>query len=248
MNEVASAYREHGSAGVRTYLEQNPRALSVLAGQSRSRVETMLDRAGAGSVAAEEIQSAVSAKVHQLVSREVRRAVSGKVTELQQLRREVTENIESFRNAPADSEKGQIAEALGIRGDAGDVERAQGGLDNLMQAYEGVATRITGQTWQVADFEDTARRLASENGLGTGIAGTFTGAALERDLSGEIIHAGVQSVEGTHMVVEALAHGLGAALPLAIGGLGLGVGIAIHGEVARRHEVFVGLANSLGIR
>ena len=249
---LAAAFRRDGAAGVRTYLEQNPSALQTLGRESAARTEAMLARATRSETNAGQIvgviQDSVSGAMRQMLSREVRTAMNRHIGNLQALERHIEANLDRYRNAAPGSADAQVAERLGIRGLKSDMDRVQAVIEQSIRAFDAVLNRIIGQAWQPNDFAETGRRLAVENGFGIGAHGTFTGNALMRDISEPVIHAGVQSVEITHMAIEALAHGVAALPAILVGAVGLAAGIVIHRAVEEDRAAFRTLVNRLGIR
>ncbi len=259
---VANVYERGGIHAVSGFLETHPEVVAGLAGSSRDQVEAQLERSIGGSAGAvmEELQDHVDAHLRQMVIGEVRSNVNERLSLLGRVGHDLEQNLDAYRDAPADSPKGRVAAAFGVRGDAGDVGRIREHVQDASDGYRALLSQFQGQTWSPGDFDQTTRRLAFDAGMGAGAAGTFMAETLSHrsHVPADQVHAALEVAEGLEIAHGAvhLAHAMhggaaaaaGVALPLVVAVGGFFLAREIHHAVEERREAFQQAAHTVGIR
>ena len=179
---------------------------------------------------------------------------------LGQVGQDLEQNLDAYRDAPADSPKGRIAAAFGVRGDAGDIGRIRDHVQNSSDGYRALLSQFQGQTWSPGDVDETTRRLAFDEGMGAGAAGTFMAETLSHrsHVPADQVHRALEVAEGVEIAHTAvhLSHAMhggagaaaGVALPLVVAVGGFYLAREIHHAVEERREAFQQAAHTVGIR
>ena len=252
---LAAAYESDlGIHAVNDALRENPALVRALGGQSREQVEFVLDQC-LGSWGASAVMGAIQSEVTATLRRSVGAAANERIHQQKQ-------RIGERRGALA-AELERLGAPPSNPARAAELQDAVVVLDQILGNLDDLQSRLLGQTWEVGDFEQTARRLAFRMGMGTAPYGTFVQEAVsERSFDADNLTKYVTTaleiaLEGSH-----IAHGVASAiatrslagiastvgLPALLLGGGLLAGFAIHGAASERHEAFIKSVHALGIR
>ncbi|MBK6810891.1 MAG: hypothetical protein IPL19_07310 [Sandaracinaceae bacterium] len=270
VDEAARTYLEGGGAPLRVLLGQDGAMLSTLANVDAARLErdltasferqssgvrSLVTGVDAGSVAGI-VESVASDRIRLGIVQEAQVIVTARIQDLRAMRDALPELLPALRNARPGTLEAIQAQALGIRGDEGDLARARASIQESIEGFQTFMGRTRGQAWwQASDFPAAADRSARRANLG-GSSDSATAAATARDTTNEQVHHAVELAEGAHILWEAGAvavHALqGAAVAagtagLAVSVIGLLAGRAAYhmAEAARAEHVEIG--RSLGL-
>jgi hypothetical protein len=178
LRDLYAAYRENGGAGVHALLSSHPEALEAFAGLSSESLEGaiadangfhgffdgLLNRAGTlAGLVREHLEGALRSRILQ----QGRTAGARLAGQLDAIAASLPESIERMRSAEPGTPDAQLATLLGVRGDDGDLSRAQSTIERLRDSIASFADRIAGFTWEPGDFPRAAERGLRSLGLGS---------------------------------------------------------------------------------
>jgi hypothetical protein len=191
MRDLYAAFRQDGGPGVHTLLRSRPELLSTAARLSEDGLRTalrdangldgfldgLLDRPG---TVADLVRDHIEGAVRSRMLEQGRGAAQQVVGRLDALAESLPESLDRLQHAEPGTADAQIATLLDIRGDDGDLERAQAKLAHLRDSVEDFASRMAGFTWEPGDFPQSADRALRTLGLGD-----RTGSSLADDVANE---------------------------------------------------------------
>jgi hypothetical protein len=186
----------------------------------------------------------------EMVRNEAKTAVEDLTRRIDTMRpREIVEMLGDGEPGTAESE---LARALGIRGDSGDVERVRGQLDAIVDSLRTFREHLIGNTWEPSDFTETTRRVLCRLGMSEAPEGSLLEEAIEgKRPMNDTGHYGVVIAdsfvtlyEGIHLAGHLAA---ATAIPFAASLSGLLLGLAIHHAVDANIEDRRELAREIGL-
>ncbi len=178
LRDLYAAYREDGGSGVHALLSAHPESLEALASLSSESLEGavrdangfhgffdgIVNRAGTlAGLVREHLEGALRSRILQ----QGRTAAARLGGQLDAIAASLPESIERMRSAEPGTPDAQLATLLGVRGDDGDLARAQGTMERLRDGVASFADRIAGFTWEPGDFPRAAERGLRSLGLGS---------------------------------------------------------------------------------
>lgn len=267
VDQAAATYLEGGGAALRVQLGRDPAMLSSLANADDRRLERDLEASferqatglhslitgtDAGSVSSI-VDSVASDRIRLGIVQDAQVRVNAQTHALLAMRQALPELLPSLRNAQPGTEAADQARALGIRGDAGDLVRAQQTIDRSLVALERFMGHMRGQAgWEVTAFPGAAGRSARRSNLAGASEGVAAAGAarLEQDADA---HALVQGAEYAHLAVEvgevALHVARGAAVLGGVAGAVVTAGmIALTTQAYERGVEDIAAQQRLGLR
>lgn len=263
---AAAAFEADGSAGLHQYLSDNRGALGAMARRSSEAVERAVG-AGADGVLASHIEG----QLRSGIIREARRSMGQEVRRLDNLSQALPLELEGLRSAEPNSPVGALAASLGIRGDDGDLARAQASIEAAKDGLDDLLDMLQGRTWMPGDFPESAARVAVDRGLGIPRRDTVLGDVLARRsadeaalahhgaivadvlyFGAELAHAAHGAAELRHLGAAAVAPELAALSTGVAVGFGVmiasvGVGLYIHHLGEEQHAERIAAGRRLGL-
>ncbi|MBK8589601.1 MAG: hypothetical protein IPN77_10750 [Sandaracinaceae bacterium] len=181
VDEAARTYLEGGGAPLRVLLGQDSAMLSTLANVDAPRLErdltasferqssgvrSLVTGVDAGSVAGI-VESVASDRIRLGIVQEAQVIVTARVQDLRAMRGALPELLPALRNARPGTPEAIQAQALGIRGDEGDLGRAREAIQEGIEGLQTFMGRTRGQAWwQASDFPAAAERSGRRANLG----------------------------------------------------------------------------------
>lgn len=267
INEAVRVYLADGPSGLRVHLGDNAGALSALAnvpaGRLEDDLETALEQQASvlrypitgmdASTMQGIVESVAGARIRQGIVQEAETVVGARLRDLQTQSDTLPQRLETLRHARPGTAEAIEAQVLGIRGDAGDLQRARASISRSAEGLQTFVNRMRGQSWQPGEFPDAAARAARRLNLQGAADSSGVTAGARTEAPGAHVHGVLQLAESAHVVVEAghLAHAgaaaVGGAVTLTVGVVGLLVGATIHHYTEEAHQAHLRFGHSLGL-
>lgn len=241
VDQAVSAYLEGGGGPLRFQLGQDSATLSALANVDPARLERDLEASferqatglhsfitgvDAGSVVSI-VESVASDRIRLGIVQEVQTIVNARTHDLLAMRESLPQLVDTLRNARPGTPEAIQARALGIRGDAGDLQRAERAIDQGIEGLQTFLGHMRGQAWwQASDFPDAATRAARRSNLSGALDETIVAGAAHSHRN-EQVHHMIEAAEVIHIGLE-VGHAIGSAAAAA------GLSVSVVGLVAGR--------------
>lgn len=262
VDQAVSTYLEGGGGPLRFQLGRDPAMLSALANVDPERLErdleasferqaTGFDRALTGlsaGGAVSIVESVASDRIRLGIVQEAQVVVNARRHDLLAMREALPELLPSLRSAAPGSAAAIQAQALGIRGDSGDLQRAQQSIDDSIEGLQTFMGHMRGQAWwQTTDFPDATARAARRLNL-SGAEDAVNAAAVARTHQDHVLHGLTVAADLLHIGAE-LSHAgsLAGGVALSVSVVGLVAGLAAHKFAEELREEHVDLGQSLGL-
>lgn len=285
MRALAHSLAEGDLEGFDAYLEEHPEAARELAMFDRETAQAGLaaltaEELGGGALgtaegyldayrAMDQFTAALEGEVRETIRSAATMALDADLAALESSTPE--EMVDALRNATPGTRTAAMAEALGVRGDAGDLDRVR---ENAAHAREGLTelrSVLAGQTWSPEELPNTALRVMEEMGLADAPEGSMAAAAFHRpavdaataahygEIGADVGHLVAESaIVGAEVGGEIAMHGVsvdgalllfmeGMALPVGVAVAGIAFGVAIHHAIEENRHERTELARSFGL-
>lgn len=255
VDQAVRTYLEGGGAPLRVLLGQDGPMLSALANADDQRLErdleasferqatglhtlvTGLEVGGVASI----VDSVASDRIRLGILQEAQTLVNARRHDLLAMREALPELLPTLRNAQPGTAESMQARLLGIRGDAGDLQRAQQAIDEGLQGLETFMGRMRGQTWwEAGDFPEAAARSARRSNLGPATESVVAAGAARTELNEDVHHL-VELAEGLHIFGELVEVAVLLAEGAAVASAATGAGVAIAALLAARSAYRTGV-------
>ncbi len=275
---LLEAFRENGAGGVYALLQSRPDLRAAIGRLGPDELECALVARDPDvdsrsllppwRTDAERIGSEVSAYfddlVHSLTVLEGQATVGLALSNLNDLEADLPGKLHALREAAPGSSDAALASMLGVRGDAGDLERAQQKITQVRAGLVEFSNRLPDHTWTQSDFPTASARALEKIGLGGAPRGSIADLAagespgwLDEAVSFvlETVHIGLGGAEiaalpktwelfGVAGVAARTTAQLGTA---GVIGAGLVVEAYIHHLNEESHAAFVATGRLLGM-
>jgi hypothetical protein len=275
VREAVAAYREDGPGGLRERLATHPSELSALATLGAADLEDALERELSATAEGLRtlitgldadtmrgvLQSVASAKIRQAQLREAGVVVNARLRNLEALREGLPERLPALRGAAPGTALAVEAELLGVRGDEGDLARAEASIDRSASGLRAFLNRMRGQSWEPGEFPASAGRAARRLGLDGPRDSAGSLAQHDAETAESDVSTALHGVDAVHMALEArhLSHLAGhatatsaaefaaGAVGLSVSVVGLAVGAVVHHYAEEAHQAHLRFGRALGL-
>ncbi|MEO0324941.1 MAG: hypothetical protein AAF447_18405 [Myxococcota bacterium] len=244
MRGARSAYDAHGRIGLQQWLARpsNRAAAALLATTS----ESVLEAGGLGSSARDVVGDVAVSRARFLLVRRANEAVGEQVRGLSQLLVDPEASVTTLREAAPGTPEAELAERLGLRGDAGDVRRLESGVEQAIVGLRRFQTAIHGQSWDNAEFPrgiaasvremTRGRPLPADSPLAEGLETTDLWNTVTDGVSTvlEVVQLGREGAQIAHHLATGARLAAGTGMALAV--IGLSIGLGLHHLAEDAHD------------
>lgn len=262
---LADAFVRDGWSGVDAYLDGHPEEVREMVATDRASVAMRIESAlcgayGGGLVAqgrawwnADAVTDRLETRFTALAHEEVRARASSDIrVDLAALEHTTpAAMLAELRSAAPGSPAAALAEEVGVRGDALDLDRVEAHMNAAREELEMLRDAVEGETWSPDELPGTSTRVMVSMGLGDVAPGSIAFAAFHRDTMPETTRGVVENVyeigntsfEVFELAHEGLAISAGAAMGVAVGSIAFGIALhhAIEENRMERREAARGL-------
>ncbi len=275
LHAVLDAYRDHGGPGVYALLDSNAEVRASLGRLSPDQLECALAslegstgwqrlfslfRTPAAPSIVSNVEEFFEGRMHSLTVLDGQARVRAGLAALDALAGDLPSRLDALRTAAPGSRDATLATMLGVRGDAGDLDRARERIASARDQLVEFGSRLPGSTWALSDFPLAGARALETLGLADAPAGSIADVAAGEPHShlssvvGWTLNAGHVAMIAGETAIETMAAGVTRAAvlahaPILLGpfAAGLALEVYIHRLNVESHAEFVRTGRSLGM-